>query len=144
MERAQVRQACPGGFSDSLGSPVTTFAELLSESLLSLKAWISQSPHLAKACTEDLFLATFLRYPIPIQSNTQRRQLRHSPKRHTQPRRGYLVHLKHNQKKNTNTGVASSVWREPRRSLTISTLLRPACQNGLTSECQGWIYVLCL
>ena len=68
LERAQVRQACPGGFSDSLeqkvfGSPVTTFAELLSESLLSLKAWISQSPHLAKACTEDLFLATFLRYP---------------------------------------------------------------------------------
>jgi len=34
---------------------------LLTSSLLSLKAWISQSPHLTHACTEEPFLATFLR-----------------------------------------------------------------------------------
>ena len=71
LERAQVRQASPGGFSDShretlmnrkfLDLQLNIFAELLSESLLSLKAWINQSAHLANACTEDLFLATFLR-----------------------------------------------------------------------------------
>ena len=36
-------------------------AALLTSSLLSVKTWISQCPHLKHACTEDLFLTTFLR-----------------------------------------------------------------------------------
>jgi len=34
---------------------------ILTSSLLSVKTWISQCPHLKQACTEDLFLTTFLR-----------------------------------------------------------------------------------
>ena len=38
-----------------------SFSALLSSSLLSLRAWINQSPHLKHACTEETFLSTFLR-----------------------------------------------------------------------------------
>ena len=48
-------------FSEEYDCYVNVFAALLTSSLLSVKTWISQCPHLKQACTEDLFLTTFLR-----------------------------------------------------------------------------------
>ena len=56
---------------------------LLNSSLLSLKSWISQSPHLRHACTEESFLATFLRCHL-INAKTTTKSLNHNWYTHTQ------------------------------------------------------------
>jgi len=48
-----LEEAAAGEFGES--------PALLTSSLLSVRTWISQCPHLKRACTEDHFLTTFLR-----------------------------------------------------------------------------------
>ena len=103
-------------FSEECDCYANVFAALLTSSLISVKTWISQCPHLKQACTEDLFLTTFLRC-----TDVKTTYL-------------YVCHPEPFSPWSFCQGDASSAWNGRKKSLTTSMLSRPACRSGLISK----------